>query len=65
MALFRTPGPLCRVRNWFEDPLDGDTLARMRHSVPGPAGVVAARIPYEQRIDPGIETREKIDKYRL
>jgi LAS superfamily LD-carboxypeptidase LdcB len=65
MALFRTPGPLCQVKNWFEDPLDGDTLMRMRHNAPGPVGVVAGRIPYEQRIDPGIETLEKIDKYAM
>jgi hypothetical protein len=90
MAGFRTPGPLCQVKNWFEDPIDEGTLARTRHHPPGPIcqiknwfndldneeplgsfghadsrsfGVPAGRIPLAERVDPGVETLEKIDKY--
>jgi hypothetical protein len=36
MAGSRTPGPLCQVKNWFEDPIDEGTLARIRNRPPGP-----------------------------
>jgi hypothetical protein len=90
MAGSRTPGPLCQVKNWFEDPIDEGTLARVRHHPPGPLcqvkywfddlieegpfadvphgasgyfGVPAGRIPVAERVDPGVETLERIDKY--
>jgi hypothetical protein len=36
MAGSTTPGPRCQVRNWFEDPIDEGTSARVRHTAPGP-----------------------------
>lgn len=90
MAGFRTPGPQCQVRNWFEEPIDVGTLARVRHDPPGPRcqvrdwfdgwlheraypgmqlpaagqfGVPVGRIPLAERVDPGVDTLERIDKY--
>jgi hypothetical protein len=89
MAGSTTPGPRCQVKNWFEDPIDEGTSARIRHTAPGPKCQVkdwfddlieeepsievprcatghlsepAGRIPLADRVDPGIDTLEKIDQ---
>jgi hypothetical protein len=90
MAGSSTRAPLCQVKDWFEDPIDEGTLARIRNLPPGPAcqvkywfddsyggapfgnfpreaspdfGIPAGRIPLADRVDPGIETLERMDKY--
>lgn len=68
MAGFRIPGPLCREGGALD--IDVGTLCRQASPQPGPVGSYpedfgqpAGRIPINERIDPGVDTLERLDRY--
>jgi LAS superfamily LD-carboxypeptidase LdcB len=65
MGGFRTPGPRCQVRDWFDDSIDPGTTALVRHLPPGHFGAPAGRIPISERTDPGLDSLERVDKYGM
>ena len=65
MSGFRSCGPLCQVRNWFDDTLDRGTSALMRHRGPAHFAEPAGRIPVSERVDPGRDSLERVDKFGM
>jgi hypothetical protein len=57
------PGPSCQVKYWFDDSYSGAPFGNFPHAASPDFGVPAGRIPLADRVDPGIESLERIDMY--
>jgi hypothetical protein len=57
------PGPACQVKDWFDDSYSDAPFGNFPHAASPDFGIPAGRIPLADRVDPGIEALERMDKY--
>ena len=56
------PGPKCQVKYWFDELIDEGPSIEAPRCDSGHLSEPAGRIPLADRVDPGIDTLEKVDQ---